>query len=182
MLKKILRTPLYMAKSELFDQQEFVKFLLKARAECWAGEGIRDSDPQRPGFKEFSFGEGSWDYRDSYAGYFMAPGQETVLYEGLPVWAMGYSGGMIPEHIGNVELAKYTFSFLKEALSRVDPERPFRGLANFEIKNWFYGDVNEGDIRQFRGKERIFNKGIKIFEQDYCGGLVIPKQTLEIIE
>jgi len=72
--------------------KELAKFLVKAKMGTYAADGAEVS-PQRPEFKELEFIEGDWEYRDSYAGFFFAPGQEVVRYKRKPVWIMSYHGG-----------------------------------------------------------------------------------------
>lgn len=154
--------------------EELARFLIKAKSEAWAGDG-KEIAPQRQGFKELEYSDGPWEYRDSYAGYFMAPGQEYVRFQDQPVWMMAYSGGMSPENRGNKSFAKETFTFLKKALKMVEATRPFRGPENFCERDWEYKDSSEGDITDFKGTEQILYQGTEIFKQHYCGGLVLPK-------
>ena len=154
--------------------EDLARFLIKAKSEAWAGDG-KEISPQRPGFKELEYIEGPWEYRDSYVGYFMAPGQEYVRFEGQPVWMMSYSGGMTEEYFGNKAFAKETFTFLKKALKLVEVNRPFRGPNNICEGDWEYKDASEGDIINFKGTEQIFYQGKEVFKQNYCGGIVISK-------
>jgi len=154
--------------------KELSNFLIKAKAETYARSG-KEIISQREGFKEMDFSDGDWYYRDSYSGYFMAPGQEVVRFKGQPIWAMAYSGGMLPEYHRNKDFAKQTFSFLKKALLKVELSRPFRGPERLEEGDWEYRDSSEGDIRDFKGTEIIFFRGKEVFRQNYIGGLIIPK-------
>lgn len=154
--------------------EELARFLIQAKSEAWAGDG-KEIPPQRPGFKELGYVEGPWEYRDSYAGYFMAPGQEYVRFQGQPVWMMAYSGGMSPEQRGNKSFAEQTFTFLKKALKMVEVTRPFRGPDNFHEGEWEYKDSSEGNITDFRGTECILYQGKEVFRQHYCGGLILSK-------
>lgn len=156
------------------DLGQLAKFLVKAKVNAWAGDG-KELAPQRPGFKELEFREGLWLYRDSYAGYFMAPGQEYVTFDGNPVWAMGYSGGMSQNHRVSRTFAKQTFEFLKKALKQVDEKRPFRGPKIFIEGDQVYLDESWGDITDFHGTEKIIYQDREVFKQNYCGGLIIPK-------
>ena len=72
---------------------ELAEFLVRAKIAAYAGDSA-EVEAERPSFKELEYEEGPWYYRDSYTGYFCAPGQEIVRYEGSPVWHMCYSGGM----------------------------------------------------------------------------------------
>ena len=95
------------------DVNELRSFLVEAKKSCYAGDG-REATPQRPGFKELDFSRGDWNYRDSYVGFFCAPGQEIVRFHDVPIWAMSYDGGMTDELQGDVDLAK---RFVEEELS-----------------------------------------------------------------
>ena len=155
--------------------KELSSFLVKAKTKTYAAVDSQEISSQRPGFKELEFLEEDWNYRDSYAGFFMAPGQEIVYFKNNPTWAMAYSGGMIPEFHGDLDFAKQTFNFLKKALSKVEESRPFRGPENLKEGDWEYVDSTKGDITDFIGTERILYKGKEVFKQNYIGGLIISK-------
>ncbi|VVB78803.1 Uncharacterised protein [uncultured archaeon] len=175
-----------------FNLEELAEFLVKAKKATYAGDG-KEVPSQRPGFKELEYNEGDFSYRDSYAGFFMAPGQEYVRFKGEPIWLMSYTGGMNQELFGDVDFAKQTFAFLKKALSLVNMSSPFRGPAVFRSEKFEYSSSVKGDISSFKGRERIWHdseageksNGINlydldyIFEQDYIGGLVIPKTFIK---
>ncbi len=156
------------------DMNQLVVFLVRAKTQTYAGDG-KEIDPQRPGFRELEFREGDFEYRDSYAGFFFAPGQEVVRFRGEPIWAMAYSGGMHSKYHGNREFALQTFGFLKEALKRVDVSRPFRGTEFFDNGDWMYRDASQGDITDFIGTEHILHKGHEVFRQHYIGGLIVSQ-------
>jgi len=156
------------------DFEELANFLVRAKKQAYAGDG-NEIPPQRPGFKELEYVEGDMEYRDSYSGFYFAPGQEVVRFQGRPVWAMSYSGGMRPEYHGQRDFAKQTFMFLKRALSNVKGSRPFRGPENLIDGEWQYTDSSEGDITDFKGTEHIFFMGKEVFMQCYIGGLIVPK-------
>lgn len=157
-----------------FNLNQLAKFLVKAKTQTYASDG-KEITAQRPGFSELEFKDGDFEYRDSYSGFFQAPGQEVVRYKGEPAWVMAYSGGMEKKYHGNVEFAKKTFSFLKQALLKVEELKPFRGPDNLKEGDWEYINKTEGDITNFRGQEYILYKGEKVFVQDYIGGLIIEK-------
>lgn len=157
-----------------FNLIQLAKFLVKAKTQTYAGEG-QEITAQRPGFTELEFKEGDLEYRDSYSGFFQAPGQEVVRYKGKPIWVMAYSGGMEKKYHGDAEFAEKTFSFLKQALLRVEESSPYRGPDNLKEGDYEYINRVEGDITNFRGQEQILYKGEKVFTQDYIGGLIIQK-------
>jgi hypothetical protein len=151
--------------------KELSKFLVKAKKQTYAGES-REIKPERPSFKELEYSEGNYDYRDSYTGFFSAPGQEIVRFNGVPIWSMAYSGGMTSN---DVDFAEKTFVFLKKSLLRVKEDMPFRGPKNFKEGDFEYINEVKGDITNFNGHEKILFKGKEVFSQDYIGGLIIHK-------
>ena len=153
---------------------ELAKFLVKAKKKTYAGEG-EEISPQRPRFKELEYKEGDWYYRDSYSGFYQAPGQEVVYFQDEPVWAMAYSGGMRKEFYENKALAEKTFNFLKECLSRVEEKEPFRGPRKYSEGDFSYEMELEGDINDFSGEERIYHQGKEVFHQYFIGGTIIQK-------
>ena len=160
-----------------FELNQLIGFLLKARLSGYAGSAPKVS-PQRPGCKEFeTFIEGDFSYRDSYAGYYCAPGQEIVWFKQKPIWMMAYSGGMLPEFHGNLEFTAKTFNFLQKALKSSNKKYPFRGSDHFDDGEFVYKNKTEGDITQFSGEEKILFKGKEVFFQKYVGGLVMPKEV-----
>lgn len=156
------------------DIDNLISFLIRAKSQTYAGGG-KEIAPQRPDFKELEYKEGNWEYRDSYTGFYFAPGQEVVRFKGQPIWIMAYSGGMNPEYHGNMIFAKQTFIFLKKALLRAGKSKPFRGPENFREGDYEYRNSTEGDVKDFKGTERIFYKGKEVFRQHYMGGLILPK-------
>lgn len=156
------------------NHEELVQFILVAREKGWAGNAEKVSDPQRPGFTEYVYFKDQWEYRDSYTGYYSAPGQEIVSLNGTPIWNMAYNGGMLPDY-RNLNFSTEVYAFLRRTLLRVDPVRPFRGPNKFVQGDFEYQDESKGDIAQFRGRERILYKGLEVFSQDYIGGLIVHK-------
>jgi hypothetical protein len=159
----------------MIDLKELAKFLVKAKRQTYAGEG-REVTPERAGFKELEYSEGYYNYRDSYTGFFSAPGQEIIRLNGVPIWSMAYSGGMKPEYFSDTEFATKIFEFLKKVLSRVAEDMPFRGPEKFKEGDFEYINEVEGDITNFRGHEKIVLKGKEVFSQDYIGGLIVHKK------
>jgi len=157
-----------------FDLSQLAKFLVKAKTQTYAGDG-KEIAAQRPGFSELEFKEGNFEYRDSYSGFYQAPGQEVVRYKSKPIWIMAYSGGMEKKYHGDADFSEKTFSFLKQALLRIEELRPFRGPDYLKEGDYEYVNKVEGDIADFSGREQILYKGEKVFTQDYIGGLIIQK-------
>ena len=157
-----------------FTLEQLVQFLVKAKKQTYAGEGTEIS-PQRPGFKELEFIEGDFEYRDSYTGFYQAPGQEIARFKGNPIWSMAYSGGMKKKYHGDSKFARQAFTFLRQALLQIEESRPFRGPDYFKQGDYEYINESEGDITNFKGREKILHQGEEVFVQDYIGGLIIPE-------
>ena len=78
-------------KTEL---KELAEFLVEAKKATYAGDGNEVKNIERDSAKELFYIKRGFEYRDSYFGFFSAPGQEVVRFKGKPIWAMAYSGGM----------------------------------------------------------------------------------------
>ncbi len=170
-------TPEEAARKEAW-LKDLAGFIVKANLATWAGEG-KEVPAQRPGYKELQYPtpeepQGDWMLRDSYTGYFRAPGMTTVYYKGVPAWTMSYGGHGQTE--GYEDRAKQTFEFLKEALRGVTPELPFRGAREYTNGNKRYEfELLEGNIEDCVWKERITEDGALTFTQTGIAGLVISK-------
>lgn len=157
---------------------ELSQFVVRANLATWAGEG-KEVPAQRPGYKELQYPppdglQGDWLLRDSYTGYFRAPGMTTVYYKGEPAWIMQYGGHGQTE--GYEDRAKATFAFLKEALKRVTLELPFRGPRELVIDDKRYEfEILEGTIEDGLWRERITEGGKLTFTQTGIVGIVVNK-------
>lgn len=167
-----------------FDLSKFATFLVNAKKNTYVLADSNKIIPQRLEFKELIYAEKDLEYRDSYCGFFFAPGQEVVRLKGFPIWVMSYSGGMLKEYhpntinknnVSKVKFAKDVFNFLKDALSRVDVINPYRGPKRYAQKDWVYKSKVNGTILDFQGAEEIYFKNKLVFKQYYIGGLVINK-------
>lgn len=156
------------------DFEELKKFLLKANENGYAGDG-NEVKAQRPGFNEIEYKDGDYLFHDSYAGHYFAPGQEVVYYKKKPIWTMAYSGGMGFKFHGDEELTKKTFTFLKKALLKMDPEKPFRGPELYKEGDFEYQSQVMGDVMDFAGSELINYKGDEVFSQNFIGGIVVDR-------
>lgn len=159
---------------ENLDLEELKKFLYKANENGYAGDG-NEVEPQRPGFDEIEYTDGKYLFHDSYAGHYFAPGQEVVYLDNKPIWAMAYAGGMNFKHHGDEKLTKDTIKFLKKALLKMDPEKPFRGPEYYKEGDFEYHSQLMGDVQDFAGSELINYKGEEVFSQNFIGGVVVDK-------
>ena len=151
--------------------------MVTAKKATYASQNSIEIKPERPRHKELEFEEDGLYYRDSYVGFFQAPGMEEIRLgkEGETIWTMTYSGGMLPDFQEDVEFAKQTFGFLKKALALTNEDLPYRGPEELSDGDWRYTNKIDGDIKRFLGHEKILHKGIEVFSQDYMGGMVISK-------
>lgn len=159
------------SKEQWFE--ELSEFIVEANRNTWATDG-GEVDPQRPGYKELEYIRGNWLLRDSYTGYFRAPGMTTVYKDKRPVWTMAYAGhGQTEDQYDQV---KTTFSFLKEALMAVSPSLPIRGPEEYVNGDKRYTfNLLEGDMTDGLWKEEITECGIVTFKQSGLVGVVINK-------
>jgi hypothetical protein len=147
------------------------KFLDSAIEATYAGGGKEEKIPERSGFKELVYTEGDWNYRDSYTGFYRARGMEVVRFQNIPVWTASYGGGMIT---GKEDLAKATYTFLKNAMLAKDPTKySARGPHHFTDGDFEYNYVQEGNIEEFNGYEEIFYQGDLVFFHRIIGGTII---------
>ena len=157
-------------------------FIVEANLATWAGEG-KEVLAQRPGYKELEYPQQiilgtipkkGFYLRDSYTGYFRAPGMTTVYFNGAPAWTMSYGGHGQTE--GYENQAKQTFDFLKEALKKVTPELPFRGPRELVIGNKRYEfEMLEGNIEDGMWREKTIEDGVLTFTQVGVVGIVVNR-------
>jgi hypothetical protein len=153
-------------------QNDLSPFLIRAKRSTYAAlEGAPRVPPLLPGSHQLEYAEGSWLYRDIYfgGGFFM--GQETVYKEGVPVWGMGYAGGLVDDVNPALETAQ-VYDFLREALRQVSLERPYRGPHTYQQTDYAYSDIGEGHIANFWGVETITLQQKPVYRLRYHGGFI----------
>lgn len=162
-----------MDKNYPFSKEELFAFIDRAAKATYAGGGEEIKKPERPGFVEYEYSEGTFHYRDSYTGWYRSRGMEVVRYKGTPVWTCTYGGGMME---GKAEIAHDTFEFLKKAMSSDESGfSSFRGPHGFSDNDWKYTYEQNGDVFEFWGYEEISYKNEVVFFHRTIGGLVIGK-------
>ncbi|MDD3159840.1 MAG: DUF5680 domain-containing protein [Candidatus ainarchaeum sp.] len=164
-----------MLKQEI-NLKKLANFIVQAKKNTYASTNIKEIKSERSGFKELEYRKNNFYYRDSYSGFFNAPGQEIVRIDNHPVWAMAYSGGMIEKLHENTEFALQTFNFLKKCLLKISIDKPYRGPDIFKEKEWKYTNKLTGNIKNFSGLEKIYYNDKLVFRQNYIGGLIINKE------
>ena len=158
------------------DHQTFVSFLLTAKRQTYtAGDESAKVTALLSGSKQFEYREGSLLYRDIYFGGNYFAGQETVYYEGQPVWAMTYAGGITDAaSAGGITDAAsdagVVYGFLQEAMRHATPARPYRGPGTFRRDAYVYQDDGAGHLEDFWGEETITYQGQLVYRLHYSGG------------
>ena len=154
--------------------RKLTEFIVEANRNTWAADKGKVA-PQRPGCKELDYERGDWHLRDSYTGYFRAPGMTIIYYKDQPAWTMAYGGIGMEED--KYKITKPTFDFLKAALMEVTPDLPYRGPKNFRDGEYQYKLRVNGDLADFDGKEVILKNKELVFSQLIFGGVVINKDS-----
>ena len=150
----------------MIQPNELNKFLINANINGYASESTA-IEKERDGSTSIRYAAGEWSIHDNYFGGEPFGGRETVFYKNQPYWIMVYYGKVLQgfNH-------KKVYEFLKKSLLTMPEEAPYRGQRNFKEKDFEYKNNYTGDIECFRGKEKIFFKGVKCYEASYFGGLI----------
>jgi len=147
------------------DQRRIIEFLLKAKKATYAGKGP-EMNPWRPESHDLKYEENDLLYIDTYLGGEKFAGEEALWVNNKPFWAMNYCGRVT----GN----GFDGDFLKEALSNVSADKPYRGPEEFIKGDYIYKCSVDGDFEWFSGFEEIFKGNQKIYECMFHGGFVKP--------
>lgn len=146
------------------EKHGLIEFLLRAKRATYAGRGP-ESASSRPCSHDLQYEEGNLLYIDSYLGRLQFAGEEAVWVDGQPVWAMNYVGRVLAEG--------FSGDFLKEALSKVTPDRPYRGPEEFVNGPHRYTCQVQGEFEWFSGYEAIFSHDKKVYECLFHGGKIV---------
>ncbi|MFH1822331.1 MAG: DUF5680 domain-containing protein [Patescibacteria group bacterium] len=155
-----------------FNQKAFTQFLIKAKQNTYAKSGEISENILADGSKELVLKEGEFEYMDRYFGFNPFIGQEIVFQNKQAIWAMNYYGRIISKKIS----ASQVYQFLKQALSKVMADKPFRGLDGFKRGDFRYFNKAHGRIEKFSGKERIFYQDKLAYQLRYHGGAVASQK------
>ena len=146
-----------------FMETRLIPFLIRAKQATYAGKGA-ETAPSRPNSHDLVYGDGDLLYYDTYLGTEKFAGEEAIWAAGRPCWSMNYAG--------RITGAPFSFDFLREALSRVPPDAPYRGPAHYADGEYAYRCQVTGHFGWFRGKETIFFNGKEIYECCFHGGWI----------
>jgi Domain of unknown function (DUF5680) len=145
-------------------------FVVRAKTATYVGSGAA-AESSRLGSHDLTFEGDEWLYRDSYFGGSDFLGQETVWFDGEPVWAENYYGYILRPDLMDAARAG---ALIRAALSAMYQEGRFLGGFDWTGPDGRYQDQSAGDISHFRGRETILVSGVEAYALDYCGGLIKP--------
>jgi hypothetical protein len=143
---------------------KIIDFLIRAKKATYAGKGP-EATSSRPNSHDLHYEEDSLKYIDTYLGGFSFAGEEAIWKDDVPIWAMNYVGRVLSE--------EFSGDFLKEALSLVSKENPYRGPLLYEKDDYLYQLRLNGEFEWFNGIEIIRFKGKRIYECLIHGGEII---------
>lgn len=113
------------------------------------------------------FTQGKWSAHDNFFGGEPYGGRLVVAYQKKPVWIMVYYG-WVAEGVKVDPI----YVVLREALSQMPAEAPFRGPAKLTVGEFEYQNDWQGSVEQFAGEESISLQGLLQYQANYRGGLV----------
>jgi len=143
--------------------EEIISFLCRAKKSTYAGAG-KETQSSRPNSHDLIYCEGNKKYIDSYLGSEKFIGEEALWIEDIPIWSMNYSGRVIGED--------FSGSFLKEVLSLVPEDKPYRGPIIYVKGDYKYHCIIDGEFHWFKGYEEIYFRNKKIYECIFHGGVI----------
>lgn len=145
------------------DIERIKKFLCVAKKNGYAAHAP-EQQPSRPASHDIHYRDGDFLYIDSYLYGERFSGEEAVWYKGTPVWAMNFSGRVLGQ--------SFSGDFLKESLSNLKEELPFRGPLVYSNGDYSYHCTVSGEFEWFQGNEEIFCGGERVYECYFHGGIV----------
>lgn len=154
-----------------FDPLDFTEFLVEAKrkaAPAAEGGAVR---MVMPGAILLEYTRGAYAYKNFYFGFERFSGQETVHYRGRPIWGMGYSGGLLPHFMWDLQ-PQWIYAVLRAALSQVSEDQPFRGPAAYEYFGFEYVNHPLGHVADFIGEEIIKYRDAIVYHLWYVGGFI----------
>lgn len=146
-----------------YIDKSIIDFLCRAKKSTYAGKGP-ECRPSRPNSHDLEYVEGNLKYIDTYLGGEKFSGEEALWKEDIPIWSMNYIGRVLDE--------RFSGSFLKEVLSLVSKENPYRGPVIYQNGQYKYHCIINGEFNWFQGHEEIYFEDIKVFECFFHGGVI----------
>jgi transcriptional regulator with XRE-family HTH domain len=155
---------LYIESSRVNDLNgEVIDFLCRAKKSTYAGNG-KETKASRPNSHDFEYVEGDFKYIDTYLGGERFSGEEGLWKNDIPLWSMNYTGRVLDE--------AFSGKFLKEVLSLVSKDNPYRGPIMYEKGQHKYHCMVSGKFDWFQGYEEIYFNNNKVYECFFHGGII----------
>ena len=148
--------------------EELLNFLRKAKGKTYASLWALPKKIEGGG-KRYAVKKGDFTYKDVYYGEKQFFGQEIVFRKNKAIWSMTYNGGII----GKYTNSEKCYRFLKSCLRKMPADFPIRGPKTYTKGTFKYINSWQGDIKKFRGEEKIFFRGKLIYSLNYGGGLIL---------
>ncbi|TVX99848.1 DUF5680 domain-containing protein [Cohnella terricola] len=149
---------------EIQVDETAIDFLCRAKKATYAGNSS-ESESSRPKSHDLIYTEGPLAYIDTYLGSEKFAGEEALWLEDTPFWSMNYVGRIVSEGFDG--------DFLKDALSLVPKEYPYRGPLYYRNGDYSYHCMIQGKFEWFNGYEEIFYGERKVYECMFHGGSII---------
>lgn len=162
---------------DIIQKHKLCDFLIQAKQNTYAKQGER-AESKCILSKNYLYTDGEFRYEDQYFGEYLDVGEEIVWYNGIPIWGMGYRGGMVETYR---ELHSETFIILRKALLLPDYDCPTRGPSMMNEGEYVYYNKVDGDITSFIGYEWIEKNKEKIYFRNYIGGFIFGKNNKNMI-
>jgi transcriptional regulator with XRE-family HTH domain len=143
--------------------ESIIYFLCRAKKSTYAGNGI-ERKHSRPKSHDLEYVEGNLKYIDTYLGGERFSGEEGLWQDDIPFWSMNYTGRVLD--------GRFSGSFLKEALSLVTEDNPYRGPIIYQNGQYKYHCIINGEFEWFQGYEEIYFDDIKVYECYFHGGSI----------
>ena len=152
--------------------EDLANFIVRAKIAAYASSGEGGERRLEDRGKELIYSEGDLRYRDTHYGYSRFIGEEVVWLAGDPIWSLNYYGGLLADACAD---PKKLYDFLRRAMRRISPERPYRGPASYSEAEYAYSDRHTGSLEAFHGEESILFLGKRVYELRYHGGAVVSR-------
>lgn len=146
-----------------FLHEKTIEFLRIAKKSTYAGKNS-EIQSSRPNSHDLEFVEGNLKYIDTYLGGQQFAGEEALWKDDIPFWSMNYTGRIIGEG--------FSGNFLKEALSLVPKENPYRGPMVYQNGQYKYHCIVNGEFKWFQGYEEIYFDDRAVYECFFHGGTI----------
>lgn len=143
--------------------ENIIEFLRVAKRSTYAGNAAQIQS-SRPNSHDLEYVEGNLRYIDTYLGGEQFIGEEALWKDNIPFWSMNYTGRITGEG--------FSGRFLKEVLSLVPKENPYRGPMVYQNGQYKYHCIVNGEFKWFQGYEEIYFDDTKVYECFFHGGTI----------